>query len=117
VVREFPDVFPGDLPEMPSERAVEFKIELQPGTAPIAKVPYKMSPLELIELKMQLQDLLDKGIICPSSSHWGCPALFISKKDKVLCLCVDYRLLNAVTIVGVHKTLISCASIPIKCMK
>jgi hypothetical protein len=51
VVWEFPDVFPGDLPRMPPERAIEFKIELQPGTTPIAKVPYKMSHLELIELK------------------------------------------------------------------
>jgi hypothetical protein len=65
---------------------------------PIAKALYKMSPLELIELKMQLQDLLDKGFIHPSSSLWGCPALFVSKKDKDLHLCVDYRPLNAVTI-------------------
>jgi hypothetical protein len=57
-----------------------------------------MSPIELAELKIQLQDLLDKGFIHPSSSPWGCPALFVSKKDKDLCLCVDYRPLNAVTI-------------------
>jgi hypothetical protein len=57
-----------------------------------------MSPLELIELKVQLQDLLDKGFICPSSSPWGCPTLFVLKKDKDLHLCVDYRPLNAVTI-------------------
>jgi hypothetical protein len=98
VVWEFLDVFPEDLPGMPPERAIEFKIELQPGTAPIAKVPYKMSPLELIELKTPLQDLLDKGFICSSSSPWGCPTLFISKKDKNLRLCVDYQPLNAVTI-------------------
>jgi hypothetical protein len=63
VVREFLDVFPDDLPGMPPERAIEFKIELQPGTAPIAKTPYKMSPVELKELKIQLQGLLDKGYI------------------------------------------------------
>jgi hypothetical protein len=57
-----------------------------------------MSPLELIELKVQLQDLLDKGFLHPSSSPWGCPTLFVSKKDIDLHLCVDYRLLNAVTI-------------------
>jgi hypothetical protein len=68
VVHEFLDVFPEDLLGMPPERAIEFKIELQPGTAPIAKAPYKMSPLELVELKVQLHDLLDKGFICPSSS-------------------------------------------------
>jgi hypothetical protein len=68
VVREFPDVFPDDLPGMPPERAIEFKIELQPGTAPISKAPYKMSREELAELKIQLKDLLDKGFIHPSSS-------------------------------------------------
>jgi hypothetical protein len=90
-------VFPNDLPGMPPERAIEFKIELQPGTAPIAKAPYKMSPVELKELKIQLQGLLDKGYICPTTSHWGYSALFL-EKDKELRLCVDYRLLNAVTI-------------------
>src|SRR4029453_4325601 len=73
VVREFPDVFPDDLPGLPPERAIEFKIELQPGTAPISKSPYRMTPVELAELKVQLKDLLDKGFIRPSSSPWGCP--------------------------------------------
>jgi hypothetical protein len=98
VVREFPDVFSDELARMPPKRAIEFKIELQPGTAPIAKAPYKMSHVELADLKIQLQDLLDKGFIHPSSSPWGCPALFVPKKDKQLRLCVDYRSLNAVTI-------------------
>jgi hypothetical protein len=98
VVREFPDVFPDDLRGMPPKRVIEFKIELQPSTAPIAKAPYKMSPVELKELKIQLQGLLDKGYIRPSRSPWGCSALFVEKKDKELCLCVDYRPLNAVTI-------------------
>jgi hypothetical protein len=97
VVREFPDVFPDDLPGMPPERAIEFKIELQPSTAPIAKAPYKMSPVEMKELKIQLQGLLDKGYIHPSTSPWGCSALFVEKKDKELRLCVNYRPLNAVT--------------------
>jgi hypothetical protein len=98
VVLEFPDVFPDDLSGMPSGRAIEFKIELQPGTAPISKASYKMSWKELAELKIQLKDLLDKGFIRLSSSPWGSPALFVSKKDKGLRLCVDYRPLNAVTI-------------------
>jgi hypothetical protein len=98
VVREFLDVFPDDLPGMPPKRAIEFKIELQPGTTPIAKAPYKMSPVELNELKIQLQGLLDKGYIRPSISPWGCSALFVEKKDKELRLCVDYRPLNTVTI-------------------
>jgi hypothetical protein len=98
VVREFPDVFPDDLPGMPPERVIEFKIELQPGTVPIAKAPNKMSPMKVKELKIQLQCLLDKGYIRPSTSPWGYSALFVEKKDKELRLCVDNRPLNAVTI-------------------
>jgi hypothetical protein len=84
VVREFQDVFPDDLPGMPPERVIEFKIELQLDTTPIAKAPYKMSPVEMKELKIQLQGLLDKGYIHPSTSPWGCSALFVEKKDKEL---------------------------------
>jgi hypothetical protein len=109
VVQEFPDVFSDDLPEMPPERVIEFKIELQPGTAPVAKAPYKMSPVELKELKIQLQGLFDKGYIHPSISPWGCSALFVEKKDKELRLCVDYRPLNAVTIK--NKYPLSCIDI------
>jgi hypothetical protein len=98
VIGEFPDVFPDDLPGMPPKRVIEFKIELQPGTTPIAKTPYKMSPVELKELKIQMQGLLEKRYILPSTSPWGCSALFVEKKDKELRLCVDYRSLNAVTI-------------------
>jgi hypothetical protein len=98
VVCEYPDVFPGDLPRMPPHRDIEFIIQPQPGTAPISKRPYRMPPNELAELKIQLQDLLDKGFICPSASPWGYPALFVKKKDNSLRLCVDYRPLNAVTI-------------------
>jgi hypothetical protein len=98
VVCEYPDVFPDDLPGMPPDRDVEFVIELQPGTAPISKRPYRMPPKELAELKNQLQELLDKGYIRPSSSPWGSPALFVKKKDGSLQMCVDYRPLNAVTI-------------------
>ena len=98
VVCEFADVFPNDFPGLPPDRDIEFVIELQPGTAPISKRPYRMPPNELAELKIQLQDLLDKGYIRPSASPWGCPALFVKKKDDSLRLCVDYRPLNAVTI-------------------
>jgi hypothetical protein len=97
VVCEYPDVFPDDFPGMPPDSDIEFIIELQPGTAPISKRPYRMPPNELAELKIQLQDLLDKGFIRPSASPWGCPALFVKKKDNSLRLCVDYRPLNAVT--------------------
>jgi hypothetical protein len=91
VVREFPDVFPEDLPGLPPERDVEFVIELKPGTAPISRRSYRMPPNELAELKIQLQDLLNKGFIRPSSSPWGCPAIFVKKKDQTLRMCVDYR--------------------------
>jgi hypothetical protein len=70
-------VFLDDLPGMALERVIEFKIDLQPDTAPIAKAPYKMSPMEMKELKIQLQGLLDKGYIRPSTSPWGCSVLFV----------------------------------------
>jgi hypothetical protein len=98
IVCEYPDIFPDDLPGMPPDRDIEFIIELQPGTAPISRRPYRMPPNELAELKIQLQDLLDKGFIRRSASPWGCPALFVKKKDNSLRLCVDYRPPNAVTI-------------------
>jgi hypothetical protein len=98
VVCEFPDVFPEDLPGLPAERDVEFVIELKPDTAPISRRSYRMPPNELAELKTQLQDLLEKRFIRPSSSPWGCPAIFIKKKDQTLRMCVDYRPLNEVTI-------------------
>jgi hypothetical protein len=83
---------------MPPDQDVEFTIELQPGTAPISRWSYKMTPEELAELKIQLKELMDKGCIRPSSSPWGCPTLFVKKKDQSLRLCVDYRPLNTVTI-------------------
>ncbi|WVZ80440.1 hypothetical protein U9M48_027913 [Paspalum notatum var. saurae] len=99
VVCDFPDVFPEELPGLPLDRDVEFKIDLIPGTAPVSRRPYRMAPDELKELKTQLQEQLDKGFIRPSSSPWGCPALFVEKKDQGgKRLCVDYRPLNAVTI-------------------
>jgi hypothetical protein len=98
VACQFPDIFSEDLSGMPPDRDVEFVIKLQPGTAPISRRPYKMTPKELAELKVQLNELLDKGYIHLSSSPWGCPALFMKKKDQSLRLCVDYRPLNAVTV-------------------
>jgi hypothetical protein len=98
VVYDYPDIFPDELPWMPPDRDIEFAIELQPRTAPISKRPYRMPPAELAELKKQLQELLDKGFIRQSTSPWGCPALFVKKKDESLRLCVDYRPLNAETI-------------------
>jgi hypothetical protein len=98
VVYDYADVFPYELPGMPPDGDIEFDIKLQPGTTPISKRPYRMPPAELAELKKQLQELLDKGFIRPSTSPWGCPALFVKKKDESLRLCIDYCPLNAVTI-------------------
>jgi hypothetical protein len=98
VVCEFPDVFLEDLPGLPPERDVEFVIELKPGTAPISRRSSHMPPNELVELKTQLQDLLEKGFIRPSSSPWGCPTIFVKTKDQTLRMCVGYRPLNEVTI-------------------
>src|SRR6266498_4582248 len=98
VVNEYPDVFPEELPGLPPVRAVEFSIELLPGTAPVFHRPYKMPPNDLAEMKVQLQELLDKGFIHPSSSSWECPAMFVDKKDQIKRLVVDYRPLNEVTV-------------------
>jgi hypothetical protein len=102
LVHEYLDVFPDDLPGMPLDRAIEFKIELQHGIAPVYKRMYPMSSNELAEMNTQLQELLDKGYIRPSYSPWGCPALFMKKKDNTLCMCVDYRPLNAVTVMNTY---------------
>ncbi|WVZ97659.1 hypothetical protein U9M48_043174 [Paspalum notatum var. saurae] len=99
VACEYPDVFPEELLGLPPDREIEFRIDLVPGTAPVSKRPYIMAPDELKELKTQLQEQLDKGFIRPSSSPWGCPALFVEKKDQGgKRLCVDYQPLNAVTV-------------------
>uniref|UniRef100_A0A6N2LYN7 Reverse transcriptase n=1 Tax=Salix viminalis TaxID=40686 RepID=A0A6N2LYN7_SALVM len=88
VVQEYLNVFPESLTTLPLEREVEFEIELEPGTTPISKTPYRMAPVELKELKDHT----------PSSSPWGAPVLFVKKKDDSLRLCIDYRELNWVTI-------------------
>ena len=90
IVREFMDVFPEKLPGIPLDREIEFTIDLLPNTAPISKASYRMAPLELKELKDQLQELLDKGFIRPSVSPWGASVLFMKKKDGSMRLCIDY---------------------------
>ena len=98
VVKEFPDVFPEDLPGIPPDREIDFQIELAHGTEPISKEPYRMAPLELKELKVQMEELVSKGFFRPSTSPWGAPVLFVKKKDGSLRLCINYRELNKVTI-------------------
>jgi hypothetical protein len=97
-IRDFPDVFPEELPGMPPDREVEFVIDLLPGTAPISRRPYRMSVEELKELKKQLMELQEARYIRPKSSPCGAPVLFVQKKDGSQGMCVDYRTLNDVTV-------------------
>ena len=90
VVKDYPDVFPQELPGMPSDRDIEFLIELLPGTGPIS---YRMPANDLEEIKKQIKELLEKGYIRRSSSPWGAPVLLVEKKDKSLRMVVDYRAL------------------------
>ncbi|GAU51374.1 hypothetical protein TSUD_413070 [Trifolium subterraneum] len=98
IVREYLDVFPEEINSLPPEREIEFSIDLVPGSQPISVAPYRMSPLELRELKSQLEELLQKHFIRPSVSPWGAPVLLVKKKDGTMRLCIDYRQLNKVTI-------------------
>ncbi|KAA3461275.1 DNA/RNA polymerases superfamily protein [Gossypium australe] len=97
IVCEFSDVFP-ELPGLPPIREVEFGINLLPGTAPISIAPYRMAPTKLKELKSQLQELTDRGLVRLSFSPWGAPVMFVKKKDGTMIMCIDYRRLNKVTI-------------------
>ncbi|GJW21779.1 putative reverse transcriptase domain-containing protein [Tanacetum coccineum] len=97
-VRDFPEVFPEDLPGLPPSRQVEFQIDLVPGAAPMARAPYRLAPSELQELSTQLQELSDKGFIRPSSSPWGAPVLFFKKKDGSFWMCIDYCELNKLSV-------------------
>ncbi|WMV32688.1 hypothetical protein MTR67_026073 [Solanum verrucosum] len=98
IVREFLELFPNDLPEIPPKREIEFVIDLIPDTLPISTPPYRMALAELKELKEQLKDLLEKAFIQPSIPTWGAPVLFVRKKDGFHRMCIDYRQLNKVTI-------------------
>ena len=91
VVCEYVDVFPDELPRLPPHRDVDFGIELHPGITLISMTPHRMASVELQKFRVQLQELLDKGFIRPSTSPWGVSVLFAKKKDKTLRLCIDYR--------------------------
>ncbi|GJU03115.1 putative reverse transcriptase domain-containing protein, partial [Tanacetum coccineum] len=94
VIRDFPKVFPEESPGLPPSRQVEFRIDLVPGAAPVARAPYRLAPSKMRELSIQLKELLEKGFIHSSSSPWGAPVLFVKKKDGSFRMCIDYRELN-----------------------
>lgn len=99
LLKEFADVMPPELPKsLPPRRATDHKIELVPGSKPPAKAPYRMCPLELAELRKQLTELLEAGLVQPSKAPYGAPVLFQKKQDGSLRMCVDYRALNKVTV-------------------
>ena len=91
MLQEFRDVFLDEIPKLPPKRDIDFTIELVLGAAPVSKTLYRMSTLEILELKIQLQELLEKKYIRLSMSPWGAPVLFVKKKYGTLKLCVDYR--------------------------
>jgi hypothetical protein len=98
IVCEYLDVFLEELLGMPPIHDIEFSIELLPETAPISKRPYRMDVKGLVELKKQIEELVEKGFFRPSSSPLGAPVLFVNKKDGSRRMCVDYRILNELTI-------------------
>ncbi|KAI3815268.1 hypothetical protein L1987_14930 [Smallanthus sonchifolius] len=98
VVCEHPDVFLKELPGLPHDRQIEIRIELIPGAKPIARSPYRLAPSELKELMKQIQELLDKGFIRPSTSPRGALVLFVTKKHGSMRMCIDYRELNKLTV-------------------
>ena len=98
VVNKYSDVFPEDLLGIPPKREIDFNIDLLPDTQPIFIPPYRMTPVELRELKEQLKDLLDKEFIRRSVSPWGALVLFVRKKDGSLRMYINYCQLNKVTV-------------------
>jgi hypothetical protein len=98
VINEFSDVFFEELSVMPPDRDIEFVIELVSSTASMDKRPYMMATKQLVELKDQIKELLEKGHICPSSPPWRVPMIFVLKKDGTQWRCVYYRALDEVTI-------------------
>eukprot|EP00253_Pinus_taeda_P026205 PITA_26205 len=108
VIQEFADVFLEEIPRLPPKRDIVFTIELVPRAAPVSRSPCRMSVPKLTELKMQLQELLEKRYIHPSVSPWGAPVLFVKKKYGTLRMCYYRRFVEgfsrvAYPITSLHK--------------
>ncbi|GKA07945.1 putative reverse transcriptase domain-containing protein [Tanacetum coccineum] len=97
IVQNFPEIFLEDLPGLPPTRQVEFQIDLIPGAAPVAWVPYRLAPSEMKEISDQLQELSDKGFIRHSSLPWGASVVFVKKKDGSFRMCIKNKELNKMT--------------------
>ncbi|GJP43485.1 hypothetical protein CLOM_g2939, partial [Closterium sp. NIES-68] len=99
LLKEFRDILPDDLPnELPPYRTHQHEIIEEPGSKPTFRAPYRLSPTELTDMKKQIEYLLAKGLIRPSTSPYGAPVLFTPKPDGSLRMCIDYRALNKQTI-------------------
>ena len=97
-MQKFSDVFPNDIRGLPPKRDIDFTIDLVPREAPVSKTPYMMRTQEFIELKMQLQELLEKKYVRTNVSSWGIPYMFVKNKYGTLRLCIDYMELKKVTV-------------------
>ncbi|GJP37246.1 hypothetical protein CLOM_g21675 [Closterium sp. NIES-68] len=99
LLKEFQDILPDDLPnELPPYRTHQHEIVEEPGSKPTFRAPYRLSPTELTDMRKQIEYLLAKGLIRPSTSPYGAPVLFTPKPDGSLRMSIDYRALNKQTI-------------------
>ncbi|GJP59249.1 hypothetical protein CLOP_g9974 [Closterium sp. NIES-67] len=99
LLKEFQDILPDDLPnELPPYRTHQHEIVEELSSKPTFRAPYRLSPMELADMKKQMEYLLAKGLIRPSTLPYGAPVLFTPKPDGSLPMCIDYRALNKQTI-------------------
>lgn len=99
LIEKYKHVMPGELSkELPPKQWVDHRIDAMPGSKPPSKAPYRLNRKETLELKKQLDELLEAGFIRPSRSPYGAPVLFVKKKDGSIRMCIDYRALNKVTV-------------------
>ncbi|CAI7814425.1 unnamed protein product, partial [Closterium sp. NIES-54] len=99
VLEQYKDIMPDDLPAgVPPARTHEHEIVEEPGAKPVSRAPYRLSPTKLTDMKIQIEYLLDRQLVRPSTSPYGAPVLFTPKPDGSLRMCIDYRALNKQTV-------------------